>query len=182
MSALASYSIESDELVLLYFKDGSHRRVGQAELAQLLLQDDLAQVQRGFQKRAAFVSASLPTWARSVVLAVGTIALAVSTVKATQVIWNRVQPQPQEESQSATGNTNQYKAQSANNPFSAQPTEPANTGTQLPVEPSFNPPAKAIANSPVNPGSAVQTAGQAIENVQRNATQTLNSVPALLKN
>ena len=182
MSALASYSIESDELVLLHFKDGSHRRVGQGELAELLLQDDLAQVRRGFQKRAAFVNASLPTWARTFVLAVGTIALAVSTVRATQVIWNRVQPQPQEESQPATGSSNQYKAQSANNPFSAQPAEPAGTGTQLPVEPSFNPPAKTIANPNANPGSAVQTAGRAIENVQRTAVETLNSVPALLKN
>jgi hypothetical protein len=77
MSDLANYSIETDHMVLLSFKDGRRLRVPLGQLANHLGTDDLAKVTRAFKLRRDFIRHHMPK-AVIVLVAGGLIALSVT--------------------------------------------------------------------------------------------------------
>jgi len=82
MKQLANFSIEGDGEVLLVFKDGSKVRVPKDQLAAVLSGPDLQRVQASFRHRKWFMRNILPPWARSVAIAVVTLAVAAGSIKA----------------------------------------------------------------------------------------------------
>lgn len=66
--ALASFSIESEDQVLLVFSDGSERLASPKKLGGLLSSDDLAKVQRALALRKSFLDTHWPRAAGALVL------------------------------------------------------------------------------------------------------------------
>ncbi|HEY2003699.1 MAG TPA: hypothetical protein VGH44_01120 [Candidatus Saccharimonadia bacterium] len=82
MKQLANFSIEGDGEVLLVFQDGTKLRVPKDQLATVLTGPDLQRVQASFRHRKWFMRNILPPWARSVAIAVVTLAVAAGGIKA----------------------------------------------------------------------------------------------------
>ena len=74
------------------FKDGSKVRAARADLPSLLDPTELGRVQRGFGHRKWFVRNILPPWARSVALAVITLAVAAGGIKAMSSVIRPTHP------------------------------------------------------------------------------------------
>ena len=134
MSALANYSIETDSMVLLQFRDGSHLRVELAKIGTILTPAEAEQVNKSVALRTRFIEASLPVWARMVLMTIGLAGLTFGSVKAAQRIWQQIHPVPQvqqsaEPERSARAVVAPAKAQS-------EPTPQPAAAVSLPAAPS----------------------------------------------
>ncbi len=86
MSSLNSYSIESDDAVLLKFSDGRSQRASVKELPKLLSKNDLKKIQSALKLRAHYIEKHLPHWLKIAVLLALLVPLGAETSRAAQVV------------------------------------------------------------------------------------------------
>lgn len=97
MSSLSSYSLETDQIVLLKFSDGSSLRVTHDQLDGLVAAEELRSIHRSIEKRANFIKDSLPIWARTIVMSIGVGLLGWGTVQAGHRVWQQLKPPPMQQ-------------------------------------------------------------------------------------
>ena len=96
MSELANYSIETDSLILLAFKDGKSLRVPVGQLPHYLAPRDLQRVRRAIQLRRDFFRQHMPR-TLIIVLALGALAFAATGSVAIAYLvdrWSAPDPTP----------------------------------------------------------------------------------------
>jgi hypothetical protein len=86
MKELATYSIETDHVVLLAFRDGERRRVGVKKLAKYLGPADLAQVEAALHLRHSFIKSHMPKMVLTMA-AGGLVALLAITGRPLANLW-----------------------------------------------------------------------------------------------
>lgn len=135
MSVLADYSIESDEVVFLRFRDGQSTRVNFDKLPTLLASEEVARIQQTLARREAFIRSSLPVWARSIALALGVIAIAASGAKVAQQYYRQPQALPKIEISQPASSVGGSVAQPVSHTEPSIPAEaaPAVSAPALPV-------------------------------------------------
>ena len=90
MSGLSTFSIETNDVVLLTFLGGRKVRASRKDLPRLLSGDDLTLVQDAYRRRHKFVTQSLPPWARVVIGAILVLSFGASGIKAYSVIIHTI--------------------------------------------------------------------------------------------
>jgi hypothetical protein len=85
MKDLASFSIETDDTVLLTYADGTTRRALKDDLPKLLDRRDLKRVKAAFRMRNNYHRA-LPFWLRTVAIGVVVIGVGIGGMKAVSVV------------------------------------------------------------------------------------------------
>src|SRR5882672_6975365 len=94
MSELANYSIETDQTVLLSFKDGRNIRAAITNLPRLLPPRDVEKVMRALKLRHDFITRHMPK-AAALIVATGLLALLVAGGGALAQLWTRrTEPEP----------------------------------------------------------------------------------------
>ncbi len=83
---LSSYSIETDQIVLLSFSDGTETRAKLDNICDLLSKDDQIKVQRGLDLRHKFMKRNLGSIAKYLVIAALVILICYDTARAAQMI------------------------------------------------------------------------------------------------
>jgi|GEM_PF-5792309 len=85
MKDLASFSIETDDIVLLTYADGTTRRARVDALPQLLSKPDLRRIKAAFRLRRRF-HGLLPTWLRAVAVTVLLLTAGLGTMKVVSLV------------------------------------------------------------------------------------------------
>ncbi len=93
MSELANYSIETDHIVLLSFKDGRSIRVQMAQLHRHLAPGDLAKIRSAIKLRRDFIRLHMPK-AALVLVAGGLLALILTGSRVVASLLSHPRPAP----------------------------------------------------------------------------------------
>ncbi len=85
MKDLDSFSIESDQIVLLTYRDGTNRRALRADLPQLLAKADLKRVHAAYRLRHNYRD-TLPPWLRALALTVIVLSAGLGSMKVVSTV------------------------------------------------------------------------------------------------
>ncbi|HUC20315.1 MAG TPA: hypothetical protein VMR98_02355 [Candidatus Polarisedimenticolaceae bacterium] len=144
---LHDFRIESDNLILLSFTNGTSARVSRSNLADYLSKPDLAQINKAMSERHKFIKRVLPPTA-AVLLAAGVLVFGAQDVRQ---LTNRLQPAQLPAQQSLV---------EARSELSVQPESSASVGSgsqtaQLqPAVSKPNTPAVGTSSAPVAPAAS----------------------------
>ncbi len=88
---LTNYTVESNSLVTLAFKNGTSKRVRVAQLSRYVLPEDAAKIQQALDLRKNFFK-DLPKWAKAFAIPMAVILVGITAVKAAPGLEHVIHP------------------------------------------------------------------------------------------
>ena len=170
--SLASYSIETDSVVLLNYNDGSSKRVRLSRLPAGLTDEDKAKIRRAVQLRHDFIRRNLGSVSKLLAVALAVLIVGYGTAKAVQAVEHSRHHTSVSTTQPAPNNNSGTSSQ-ATAPAQTQTTQPATTG--LDVQPAVG---QGAASTGGPTTDAINQAGSAAQAVTQQAQSLLQPVVA----